>query len=77
MSRRPLKTHKGRTRIFYLTYQMSKLVISCSTKIVKIKVNLAEKIQVKAHANQDDFSCRINDVKDAYDFYCVLLMNYS
>jgi hypothetical protein len=29
---RPLKAHKGRTRIFYLTYQMSRLVLSCSTK---------------------------------------------
>jgi hypothetical protein len=53
MSRRPLKAHKGRTRIFYLTYQMSRLVLSCSTKFFKIQVNLSEKIQVEVYANQD------------------------
>jgi hypothetical protein len=29
------------------------LVLSCSTKVFKIQVNLAEKIQVKVDANQD------------------------
>jgi hypothetical protein len=32
---------------------MSRLVLSCSTKFFKIKVNLAEKIQGKVYANQD------------------------
>jgi hypothetical protein len=40
-------------------------------------VNLAEKIQVKVYANQDKISCRFKDTCYAYDFYCVLLINYS
>jgi hypothetical protein len=32
---------------------MSRLVLSCSTKLFKIQVNLAEKIQVKVYANQE------------------------
>ena len=44
-----------RTRILYITYETSRCIHSCSTKILKIKLNLAEKIGVKVYANQDDF----------------------
>ena len=49
------------TRILYMAYDTARLVISCSTKIFKIQVNLAEKIQVKAYANQDYFSIQFTD----------------
>ena len=35
-----------RARILYITYETSRCIHLCSTKILKIKLNLAEKIGV-------------------------------
>ena len=48
-----------RTRILYMTYETSMCIRSCSTKILKIKLHLAEKIGVKTRANQEDFVSKI------------------
>ena len=42
-----------------MTYETSRCIRSCSTKILKIKLNLAEKIGVEVYANQDDFVSKI------------------
>ena len=51
------------TRILYMAYDTAKLVISCPAKIFEIQVNLAEKIQVKVYANEDNF---VSDIQ-TYD----------
>ena len=42
-----------------MTFETSRCIRSSSTKIFKIKLNLAEKIGVEVYANQDDFVSKI------------------
>ena len=66
-----------RPLILYSTYDTSRCIISCSTEILKKRLNLAEQIRVKVYANQDDVLYQIYNLLHGRDFYCVFFMNYS
>lgn len=62
--------HKGLPRIFYLTYQSSRLVLSYCDNIFEIKVDLAEKFQVLLHPNMEEIFMKFKDALHGYDFFC-------